>query len=945
MYSHSHYPSDPPLPHQAQAHFYGAPSNYSGSPPVRSGIPTTEKEYFRGFDDMVIYSRSINHHPEPVLLLGTDGGVRVYHVGRDGFDKLSSIDNICGGVYAAKILPWTCGASTGSLIALVVHGPIHAQGPMSNKSFGHDQHSDVQQMAQGARNVRGTAGDDSADGANVSPDVRHQTSVVVYSLNTKRHIATLLTIPPNSPSRSPVSQCHAPSGALSIRADNYHIVVTSGTTGEIFIFRCSASSSSVDAVPSFSCLGKLWTATRSSTKDTLSLDNVADELDFGLEKPVTNRGSKCGLVSLQGRWLAYSPATTNTQHTLRAVIPDTPNPNKVPGLTTHAAPQQPQVNCVTDTPDGASILNRVAKEVTQEVIKGAKWVSGQGYQAWSHYWNKPGGLQQGTGGAHNPQLRHSPYQQYGQQFPPTHSVVNTQAQQIEPTLISILDIESLSTTTSGACPVPDVTFKAPQGCSFLSFAPSGLALFTASSKGDVQYIWDLMRMHHTKATLLSGTQEVLPGPRVRQIARFDRMTVARIVDVIWTMPHGLRAAMVTERGTIHVLDLPGGAYDWPPPRRRSHVSSAGSPSTADDNTSSQATSQEKLTSVAGIANVFSSALNIVNTTTKPLITAASQQRRKSGSAFTGISASNVTSHAGHGGKVIVAGLSKSFGAATGTVNHLRRSAENRVRLPHDFRLPSTGCAKWLHGKSACRLATLGGATTRIYTLKTRFSRSTGKGKDPLSVKYVDQDLPMLPQTPIIPPAYLAPESDEDADVLSGAGDMQPVRTTSAVTAYNGSRTVASVSQAEIESNPPYQPFHTDRRVGLYVYSSADVSLSLASASALVTGIERPAPSVHTSVAYDDPWAFGCPISTTKLDVGPPYDAEALQTSVVEDRALPASAIERVTTIAGADDNAEQIVITTRRRKGARGGVAGSDDDNDGFFEDDCEVLDFASQRV
>jgi hypothetical protein len=46
------------------------------------------------------------------------------------------------------------------------------------------------------------------------------------------------------------------------------------------------------------------------------------------------------------------------------------------------------------------------------------------------------------------------------------------------------------------------------------------------------------------------------------------MTIARIVDVVWTSPHGERAAMVTEPGTVHILDLPASAFTWPPPRRR-----------------------------------------------------------------------------------------------------------------------------------------------------------------------------------------------------------------------------------------------------------------------------------------------------------------------------------------------------------------------------------------
>ena len=55
-------------------------------------------------------------------------------------------------------------------------------------------------------------------------------------------------------------------------------------------------------------------------------------------------------------------------------------------------------------------------------------------------------------------------------------------------------------------------------------------------------------------------------------------------------------------------------------------------------------------------------------------------------------------------------------------------------------------------------------------------------------------------------------------------------------------------------------------------------------------------------------------------------------------ALPPSAMERVMLYG----EAEQIVVTTRRR---RGGTRTGEGDEDGFFEDDCEVLDFADQRV
>merc|ERR1712098_1012967 len=37
-------------------------------------------------------------------------------------------------------------------------------------------------------------------------------------------------------------------------------------------------------------------------------------------------------------------------------------------------------------------------------------------------------------------------------------------------------------------------------------------------------------------------------------------------------------------------------------------------------------------------------------------------------------------------------------------------------------------------------------------------------------------------------------------------------------------TESSIPQAEIESNAPYQPFHTDRRVGLHIYSEEEQPL-------------------------------------------------------------------------------------------------------------------------
>jgi hypothetical protein len=161
------------------------------------------------------------------------------------------------------------------------------------------------------------------------------------------------------------------------------------------------------------------------------------------------------------------------------------------------------------------------------------------------------------------------------------------------------------------------------------------------------------------------------------------------------------------------------------------------------------------------------------------------------------------------------------------------------------------------------------------------------------------------------------------------------------------RTNSSIPQAEIESNAPYQPFHTDRRVGLYVYSYDEVPLPSPSVSALLSVPPLLSETKLRPTNLKTPWAFGGVIKSTRLDVGALHNEDEDFDLSNDHRALPASAIERVLRVTDSTEDMEQIVITTRRRKGIpRSGTGNvADGDEEGFFEDDCEVLDFASQRV
>jgi hypothetical protein len=135
-----------------------------------------------------------------------------------------------------------------------------------------------------------------------------------------------------------------------------------------------------------------------------------------------------------------------------------------------------------------------------------------------------------------------------------------------------------------------------------------------------------------------------------------------------------------------------------------------------------------------------------------------------------------------------------------------------------------------------------------------------------------------------------------------------------------------LSYAEIETNSPYQPFHTDRRIRLFTYEAPD----------------HPAPdheSQTQGMPSSDPWVFGQDIPAIRVNVGTTSTMESEGVPSAEDVLGP---MENILHRGKGSEDVEQLVITTRRRKRTKDGNGGLED---GFFEDDCEVLDFASNRV
>jgi WD40 repeat protein len=941
---HSHYAqtraaSNPPLPHQPQPHFYGTPA-LDLSLQQQTGMRPGEKGYYFGFDSLSPQDADRVRGRDTVVLAGYEGGLEVLSAGKRGIESIASLKGMRGGVYHAKVLPWTAeNSDLFPLVAVVVHGPsIPLPNPEVNVEADYAEATSNASPDPAGRNI----------GNRIAPGFveSYQTTVEVFSLKTGGQVNVLLEapkIPLKSPITSPSFRAPPPTGAFHIHADGGNVVVSSGITGECWVYRQAPATA--DHPLHFRCHGKLWTSLQQPPKG-----DAAQEPERGRIPVPPRPRPQVAILSVSGRWIAYCPAAPSSQIALRAMVP-VPTFGRAPGLASVTPPQLPPANSDLELPVSESVMNKIMRDATQELIQGAKWVGKQGWQAWNSYWNPQSNQQ-----ARSPTLASQSWGGAGgartdaSQFPPTHGTV-AQPVAKEPGMVSILDIETLASSVN---PHPVTTFAIPHGCSFLSFSPSGLSLFSASSKGDVQTVWDLMRIQHTKSSPLQATGSPSSGPRVRQIAQFSRMTVARIVDVAWTRPNGERLAMVTERGTVHLLDLPPTAFTWPPPRRR-RAQEAKNPA-AEGPTSAVAIASHALSSVRDVA--------------RPLI----NRQHRSNSNTAPLTGAGIGDYAAHGGKAIAASISHSLGKTGNAISQLRHTGENRVSLPSSTTLPGQSCVTWVAGRRDHSLFVLGGGVVRIFPSKSRKAAAGADRRAPRLARYTDYQVPLLPDDTLAPLVKNILDPDEYLDLterdLDAGNNTMVLNQPRLRPRIHDHSAESSIPQAEIESSAPYQPFHTDRRVALFELGVSQQELDLTALMAATSLDETSSPEPMSSRRKKTPrqtptqgtpstakssssaspsgaWAFGQPLQATKLDMGLPHLLEDESFSnnsgppLDASRALPASAMERILQRTGEDEDGAQIVVTTRRRRGA----AVSALDEDGFFEDDCEVLDFADQRV
>ncbi|EWC43483.1 hypothetical protein DRE_07515 [Drechslerella stenobrocha 248] len=844
-----------------------------------------------------------------VVCLGWEGGVDVWKVGRGVVELVARMSGLSGTVVGAKLLPTPRrddpNAHLRPLICLVIHSPLLPKQT--------DDGDEPEQSPTPSENSRPASAASNRSSEQSSPQQQaeeYQTSVEIYSLSRRTHVATLYKSP-----LMPVGIGGVPA-PLGIRlevsnaggAGNVVAVGIAGT-GEVFVFGDSKPAgprrrrSVVTDDRSWNCWGKVWTNVYVEGRGSSSSSFNAEF------NPENLPSSKAGMpiFSLEGRWLAYCPPSPSAQ----ALRMSTSFPSVggvatgYPNLPSPAVPQ-PQANTYIDVPEDEPILNRVAREVTQEVIRGAKWMGEQGIRAMKNYWNgynsagnssgssppgagvKIGPNPAGTNGisALGMQVQEMREQErelaalgpgsgisagkngYGLQSGAANGGLATASS--EPVVISIVDLgKSVAQGGHKNDPLtPQTTFQPLQGASFLAFAPGGMALLVVSNKGDVVHIWDLLKGMHQPPTLPTAQSKAgksspsaaeasaiavngrlanghHAGRHVRQIARFTRMTVAHVVDVVWSGLKSDKLAIVTEKGTVHFYDMPGNAYQWPPPKRS--VPQPKSPQGG----------------VSGMVSSAGQAAASLLTNAQPLVVAARRRRRSSSGSVSGYGTST--------GKDSTLGSSgNSVGQANATVH--------RVSLPYGPGTPGMGCVRFLGGKEYGFVAMIGGGTLRIYESKTSAvarRKSSSHDGGVITTGWLEYELPGLPDgtaAGIQEPGALD-INEEPTSPLSLNEETTPKSEPTALPGYWGGKVPSQqttpqkhkdlqkelvetpLSYAEIETNPPYPPIHSDRHVTLSVFKEES------SIVASTTWYANEPPS------NDVVWVFGRNIPFEKLDIG------------------------------------------------------------------------------
>jgi hypothetical protein len=780
---------EPLPPHMPQRHFSRL-AEYDFSRPVHPDkfLQAGSRGYYCGFDTWQTPKTISSTGTSSVVVVGFEGGLEVHRVNRQKTEVLGRLEGLQGGVIDAKILPWTARDDPlehlRPLVACVIHGPVLDRDPVPPSA------ADIKE---------------------------YHTFVEVFSMRTWQRVDRLFQTQPERTHQSVSMKGFAPPppiGNLSIAAEGRFILVTSGVSGEIYVFAVWSKQSAAEQQP-FYCLAKYW----SSLKQRSSSSDDRNTIMAGDSGASRSKSAKRAVYALSDRWLAIKPPLkSSSQMTLKGTTGTISHIDSA-SIASHACPAQPLPNCEVDAPFNDSLISRVAKTTTREIYKGAQ----QGFQALKTYINRPAnpnGDPAYYGSPQSPQVEQSA-------FPPTHAHSNEpQTSPIEPALVSIIDLEKLleraEREVKGSQP-PSSTFHLNDGCSFLSFSPNGLSLLATNHIGDESRVWDLTRINDGRAAIADPS---FVGT-IRLVSRFPRLSPSVVTDAIWTV-RGDRIAIVTDKGTVHLYGMQSLEYK-PTAMLPSNFPSPGS------------SPREEAQAPAGgfMSNMRAGWQSIHGLATRP-------RNGSNGIVSTLGNASMAARYAG--GRAVRQGLSKGLGMAAEGAHHIRHAEDNKIRLHSVHQSVAPRCVQWQHGNDRDIIATLCNGVLTLWAVKNVSHTQHRKTVVSPAIEKTPLGTHTLPtmSSDVLPPSVLGllqPDGPHGECAREGphgfcVWDASPAQQQRrASTASLGKRKVR-VPHQDKDTNPSYMPYHRLPTVNLFTVSH----------------------SKGQTDETDDTWVFGLPLA-------------------------------------------------------------------------------------
>lgn len=864
-------PADPPPPHMPQAHFMGLP-DWTGKFNV---VPQPQKKdqgqgRKAGSDGCCCVFDTFSESGDAAsakkardaLLVGWKGGLDVYRVLADKMEVIGRLEGLRGGVIGARVVPGAASGAVGGkpLVVVIVHGEVEQEvdehGMSSKRSF---------------------------------PDAPAfwQTTVEVYSLHSQKYVATLyrsVTVPVNTNHMGPGTRQPEPIGDLEVEVAGRFITVSSGLSGEVYIFTFDSS----DAAQSFRCIGKYWTLMQTRPQPASRPGSASDGMAEGEERKL--RGAP--LLSLSPRWLALCPpATTSSISVQGSSLASEANPQPF-GINTHVAPQQPPLNCEVAGVDDEGTFSKLSRQAAQGLVQASQKGYTLGMEAWKEltHPSPPSGQQH----AHH-------YRGGSSDFPPTNAPHDDPRRLAkEPTVVSLIDLYRLLEADefrAKHAPQPLATFVLTEGCNYLSLSPNGLRLLTSNRKGEVTTIWDLSQATHAMPSLHPTTGEPdVSIPCIKQIHRIPRSSPSILLDSVWNLD-ARRVALLTANGTVHLHEIPN------PTRTRKRRRGASNPNyaTINPNLFGGPPCVDKAQPVVGVSTGLSPPSNGGYLSTlrstwagwgaaarqpEPPAPATPSSSKTPASPsyppspavpapvtwaqnlnFAGFRATATAASKGSS-RAVAKGLRLGLETARGGLEEAWRSEENKIRVKELSELPtaegadtasnsSTGhkstvkrALRWLErGPSLQALAIVTAGTVTLHPIE-RVERLRGETRvwalrrEKAGTRTFS--LPLLSSS-------TTPGRAQDECSRSGPHGFWLPASAPLPPENRGSSCATAAAMVEVETNPPYCPFHVDARVGIYAFV-ADVTA--AEVGGLDGGGEEAGLLCGFGLKHEEAWIFG-----------------------------------------------------------------------------------------